>query len=134
MNPLNLAMFTKNRENPAYAAARMGADRVAARFDARVTHYVPMVPDNVAEQQAFVDQAITTSPDAVLFVATDAEAMVPSIRKLNAAHIPVFSFVNRLVGGEWVSHAGSDDVALAMDIAKYLFLKIDSKGRVLVLA
>ena len=133
MNTLNLAMFTKNRENPAYAAARMGAGRVAARFNARVTHYVPVVPDNVAEQQAFVDQAIATRPDAVLFVATDAEAMVPSIRKLNAARIPVFSFVNRLVGGEWVSHAGSDDIALAVHISKYLFLNINLYGRVLVL-
>lgn len=128
-----LAMFTKNRENPAYAAARLGADRVAAHLGARVTHYVPVVPDNVAEQQAFVDQAITTKPDAVLFVATDAEAMVPSIQKLNAARIPVFSFVNRLVGGEWVSHAGSDDIALAKKIANYLFLNIRNKGRVLVL-
>jgi len=128
-----LAMFTKNRENPAYSAARLGADRVAARLGARVTHYVPVVPDNVAEQQAFVDQAITTKPDAVLFVATDAEAMVPSIQKLNAARIPVFSFVNRLVGGEWVSHVGSDDIALAKNIANYLFLNIKNKGRVLVL-
>jgi ribose transport system substrate-binding protein len=133
MKILNLAMFTKNRENPAYEAARLGADRVAAGLNARVTHYVPVVPDSVAEQQAFVEQAITTRPDAVLFVATDAEAMVPSIQKLNAARIPVFSFVNRLVGGEWVCHAGSDDFSLATDIANYLFLNINLKGRVLVL-
>ena len=134
MNTLNLAMFTKNRENPAYEAARLGAERVAARLHARVTHYVPLVPDSVAEQQALVDQAIATPPDAVLFVATDAEAMVPSILKLNAARIPVFSFVNRLLGGEWICHAGSDDRALAQDIANYLFLNIKQQGRLLVLA
>ena len=129
-----LAMFTKNRENPAYAAARLGAERVAARLDARITQYVPVVPDHAGEQQALVDEAITARPDAVLFVATDAEAMIPSIAKLNAAGIPVFSFVNRLLGGQWVSHAGSDDVALAKNIANYLFLHINNKGRVLVLA
>ena len=134
MKTFNLAMFTKNRENPAYLAARLGADRVAARLNARITHYVPVVPDNAAEQQAFVDQAITTQPDAVLFVATDAEAMIPSIEKLNAARIPVFSFVNRLQGGEWVCHAGSDDVALATNIANYLFLNSNYQSRVLVLA
>ncbi len=134
-NPFRLAMFTKNRENPAYEAARLGAERVAQRLNARITHYVPVVPDSAAEQQAFVDQAIANDkPDAVLFVATDAEAMVPSIQKLNAARIPVFSFVNRLVGGEWLSHAGSDDAALAGDISKYLFLNINLIGRVLVLA
>ena len=134
MKTFNLAMFTKNRENPAYLAARLGADRVAARLNARITHYVPVVPDNAAEQQAFVELAITTRPDAVLFVATDAEAMIPSIQKLNATRIPVFSFVNRLQGGEWVCHAGSDDVALATNIANYLFLNNNYKGRVLVLA
>lgn len=133
MSAFSLAMFTKNRENPAYSAARLGAERVAARFNARVTHYVPVVPDSALEQQALVNQAIAEKPDAVLFVATDAEAMVPSIQKLNAARIPVFSFVNRLVGGEWVSHAGSDDIALAVNIANYLFLNIKSQGRVLVL-
>jgi ribose transport system substrate-binding protein len=127
-------MFTKNRENPAYTAARMGADRVAARMGARITHYVPVVPDSVTEQQAFVEQAIITKPDAVLFVATDAEAMVPSIQNLNAARIPVFSFVNRLVGGEWVNHSGSDDIVLAKDIANYLFLNNNYRGRILVLA
>ena len=131
---LNLAMFTKNRENPAYQAARLGAERVAARMGARVTQYVPVAPDHAGEQQALVDQAISTKPDAVLFVATDAEAMVPSILKLNAARIPVFSFVNRLLGGEWLCHAGSDDRALAQDIANYLFLNINNQGRVLVLA
>jgi ribose transport system substrate-binding protein len=134
MNIINLAMFTKNRENPAYEAARLGAERVAARMGARVTQYVPTTPDHAGEQQALVEQAITTNPDAVLFVATDAEAMVPSILKLNAARIPVFSFVNRLLGGEWVCHAGSDDVALANSIANYLFLNIKNEGRVLVLA
>ncbi len=129
-----LAMFTKNRENPAYTAARLGAERVAARLGARVTQYVPVVPDHAGEQQALVDEAISARPDAVLFVATDAEAMMPSIAKLNAAGIPVFSFVNRLLGGQWVSHTGSDDVALAKNIASYLFLNIKQQGRVLVLA
>ena len=36
-----IAVFTKNRNNPAYAAARLGADRTAARLNATATHYVP---------------------------------------------------------------------------------------------
>ena len=41
---IKLAVFTKNRSNPAYAAARLGAERVAAALGAEVTHYVPEVP------------------------------------------------------------------------------------------
>jgi ribose transport system substrate-binding protein len=129
-----LAVFTKNRLNPAYAAARLGADRVAARMGARTVHYVPEHPDHVGEQQALVDIAIAAKPDACVFVATDAEAMIPYVQRLNAARIPVFSFVNRLQGGEWICFAGSDDRALAVRIANHLFTHLHQRGRVLVLA
>ena len=36
-----LAVFTKNRTNPAYEGARLGADRLADRLGCSVTHYVP---------------------------------------------------------------------------------------------
>ena len=133
-----LAVFTKNLLNPAYAAARMGADRVAARMGARTVHYVPARPDHVGQQQALVDKAIAARPDGCLFVATDADLMIPYVQRLNAARIPVFSFVNRLQGGEWVSFAGSDDRALAVRIANHLFTHLFThlrgQGRVLVLA
>ena len=134
MSTPTIAVFTKNHLNPAYAAARMGTDRVAARMGARTVHYVPDIPDHAGQQQALVEQALAARPDAVLFVATDAEAMIPSIEKINAAGIPVFAFVNRLQGGEWVSFAGSDDRALAVRVASYLFTHIQQRGRVLVLA
>lgn len=134
MNTPVLAVFTKNRENPAYAAARLGTDRVAARLNARTMHYVPVVPDHVGEQRALVDEAIAAHVDACVFVATDAEAMILSVQKLNAAGIPVFAFVNRLQGGQWVSFAGSDDHALAVRIANHLFAHLNGRGRVLVLA
>jgi len=40
-----LAVFTKNRTNPAYIGARLGADRVVQRLGCAVTHYVPEQPD-----------------------------------------------------------------------------------------
>ena len=134
MSTPTLAVFTKNHLNPAYAAARLGTDRVAARMGARTVHYIPDIPDHAGQQQALVEQAIAARPDACLFVATDAEAMIPSVKKLNAAGIPVFAFVNRLQGGEWVSFAGSDDRALAVRVANHLFTHIEQRGRVLVLA
>lgn len=134
MSTPTLAVFTKNHLNPAYAAARLGTDRVAARMGARTVHYIPDIPDHAGQQQALVEQAIAARPDACLFVATDAEAMIPSVKKLNAAGIPVFAFVNRLQGGEWVSFAGSDDRALAVRVANHLFTHIEQQGRVLVLA
>ena len=57
--PTTIAVFTKNRVNPAYAAARLAADRVAAETGARTVHYVPQTPDHVGQQKALVGQALT---------------------------------------------------------------------------
>jgi len=128
-----IAVFTKNRTNPAYAAARRGADRVAARLGARVAHYVPDKPDDVAEQRALVDRAIARRPDAAVFVPVHATAMSDSVRKLNAADIPIVNYLNRLAEGRFVTYVGSDDYRLARDIAAYLFQRIGGKGGIVIL-
>jgi len=128
-----IAVFTKNRTNPAYAAARLGADRVAARLGARVAHYVPDTPDDVTEQRALVDRAIAGRPDAAVFVPVHATAMSDSVRELNAAGIPVVNYLNRLDQGKFVTFVGSDDYRLARDIAAYLFKHIGGKGNIVIL-
>jgi ribose transport system substrate-binding protein len=52
-----LAVFTKNRTNPAYVGARLGAERMAARLGCAVTHYVPERPDDVEAQRAMLTRA-----------------------------------------------------------------------------
>jgi ribose transport system substrate-binding protein len=128
-----IAVFTKNRTNPAYAAARLGADRVAARMCARVKHYVPDKPDDVDQQQALVARAIEERPDAVVFVPVHATAMSDSVRRLEAAGIPVVNYLNRLAHGRFVTFVGSDDFQLGRHIAAYLFRHIGGKGDIVIL-
>lgn len=128
-----IAVFTKNRTNPAYTAARLGADRTAARLGARTVHYVPDQPDDVGEQIALVDQAIAEQPDAVVFVPVHATAMNDSVRKFNAAGIPIVNYLNRLTAGKFVSYVGSDDHRLASNIAAYLFGRIGGTGHVVII-
>src|SRR5215510_14497630 len=97
--PPVIAVFTKNRTNPAYAAARLGAERTAARHWARVVHYVPQKPDNIEEQAALTEQAIKERPDAAVFVPVHVTAMHESVLKLNAARIPVVNILNRMDRG-----------------------------------
>jgi ribose transport system substrate-binding protein len=132
-NPL-IAVFTKNRTNPAYAGARLGADRTAARLGARTAHYVPERPDDIAQQIALVEQAIRDRPDAVVFVPVDDNAMNNSVRKINAAGIPLVNIINRLTAGERVSFVGSDDHALARAVAERLFRHIGGKGDVVIMS
>jgi ribose transport system substrate-binding protein len=133
MSGESIAVFTKNRSNPAYDAARLGADRTAARNGARTIHFVPVKPDDIEEQIALVDQAIAARPDAMIFVPVHLTALDPSVRKLNAAGIPVVNYLNRLAQGRFVSYVGSDDYRLARDIAAYLFRHMGGKGDVLLM-
>lgn len=128
-----IAVFTKNRTNPAYAAARLGAERVAARIGAHITHYVPDRPDDLAEQKALVERAIAAHPDAAVFVPVHATAMNDSVRKLGSAGIPIVNYLNRLAEGRFVTYVGSDDYRLARDIAAYLFRHLGGKGDIVIL-
>lgn len=111
----------------------MGAERVAARMGARITHYVPDQPDDLVEQRALVERAIAERPAAVVFVPVHATAMNGSVRNLNAARIPTVNYLNRLKEGRFVSYVGSDDYRLARDIAAYLFRHIGGKGDIVIL-
>ena len=129
-----VAVFTKNRTNPAYAAARLGADRTAARLGARTVHYVPERPDDIAQQIALVEQAIAARPDAVVFVPVDATAMNESVRKLNAARIPLVNIINRLSVGERLCFVGSDDYRLARAVATRLIAHLGGRGDVAIMS
>jgi ribose transport system substrate-binding protein len=131
-SPATLAVFTKNRVNPAYAAARLAADRVAAEAGARTIHYVPETPDDVGQQKVLVGEALAKRPDAVVFVPTDDAAMVEDVRRFEAAGIPVVNCVNRMEG-RFVSFVGSDDVAVGYTAARALIDGLGGEGDIVVI-
>ena len=128
-----IGVFTKNRTNPAYEAARFGADQVAARFGARAIHYVPDEPDDVDQQIALVSRAIAEGIDAVVMSPVHETRMDDAIRSIEAAGIPLFHFVTRGVAGHPLCFARSDDRALAADIARYLFDALGGRGEIVIL-
>ena len=129
---MNIAVFTKNATNPAYEAFRIAADQVARAAGARVTHFVPRKPDDVDEQQAMVEQVLNDRPDVVIFIPVDDVAMVDSVRKLNAADIPVV-LVSNPRPGRFVTYVGADDVAIGCRQARYLFEKLGGSGQIVII-
>src|SRR6188508_1361460 len=116
-----IAVFTKNRTNPAYEAARLGADRTAGRLGAITVHYVPDTPDSAPEQIALIGQAIFERPDAAVFVPVDETAVNNAILGFDAAGIPLLNIITRTTAGRRITFVGSDDRALARNIGRYLF-------------
>ena len=131
MSP-RIAVFTKNRTNPAYEAARIGADRAAIRLGASTLHYVPAQPDNVREQIALIERAIAAQPDAAVFVPVHETAVNDAILGFDAARIPLFNFVTRTTIGQRVCFVGSDDRALALRVARHLCSKLSGRGEIVM--
>ena len=103
---------TKNRSNPAFAAARIGADRAAARLGDSTTHYMPLQPDDPVEQARLIDAALAGAPDAVVIAPVSDARVDAAIARLHAAGIPVAGFVNRSAAAPLVSFIGADDGGL----------------------
>jgi ribose transport system substrate-binding protein len=128
-----IAVFTKNRTNPAYAAARLGADRTAARLGATTVHYVPDTPDSVPEQIVLIERAIEAKPDAAVFVPCHETQVNDAILRFDAANIPLFNIITPTTAGARVLFVGSDDRALARDIARHLFARMGGRGAIVVM-
>jgi ribose transport system substrate-binding protein len=127
-----IGVFTKNRLNPAYDAARAAADRVAAEAGARTIHSVPQTPDDVGEQKALVAEALAAGVSGVVFNPTDDVAMREDLDRLAAAGIPVAIFINRMDGPQ-LTFVGSDDTAIGHAVAKALIAGLGGKGRIVAL-
>jgi len=131
MSP-RIAVFTKNRTNPAYEAARLGADRTALRLGAATMHYVPEQPDNVNEQIVLIERAIAERPDAAVFVPVHETQVNDAILGFARAGIPLINFITRTTVGERVCFVGSDDHALAMEVAHDLFGRLSGRGEIVI--
>jgi len=129
---MTIAVFTKNRTNPAYEAFRIASDQIARTTGVRVVHLVPNQPDNVDEQKAMVDQVLKDKPDAIIFIPVDDVAMIDSVKKLNDAKIPIVLVSNPLPGS-FVTYVGADDFEIGYREARYLFEKMDGKGKIVVI-
>ena len=131
-NPMTIAVFTKNRTNPAYEAFRIASDQIARTTGVKVIHLVPNQPDNVDEQKAMVEQVLKDRPDAVIFIPVDDVAMIDSVKKLNEAKIPIVLVSNPLPGS-FVTYVGADDFEIGYREARYLFEKLGGKGKIVVI-
>jgi ribose transport system substrate-binding protein len=129
---MTIAVFTKNLTNPAYEAFRIAADQIARSTGAKILHFVPKKPDNVDEQKAMVEQVLKDKPDAVIFIPVDDVAMIPSVKQLNDAKIPVVLVSNPLPGN-FVTYVGADDFEIGYREARYLFENLGGKGKIVVI-
>jgi ribose transport system substrate-binding protein len=128
-----IAVFTKNQTNPFFQTVRLGADSAARQMQATVVHYVPTQPDSIPEQMSQIEDVTTKKPSAVVFIPVDSKAMVPGVKKMNAAGIPIINIVDHSVGGEILSWIGADEYVMALATGRYLLTKMNGQGNVIII-
>lgn len=129
---MRIAVFTKNNTNPAYAAARLGAERAAARCGAQVVHYVPNEPDNVDEQSALLEQALQGRLDAIALSPVHPTRLAPLMDRARVAGIPIVAFISRPAAGHWDAFVGCDDFQIGRDVADCLFRALEGCGDIVI--
>jgi len=126
---IGLSLSTLN--NPFFVTLRDGAQ--AAADAAGVELIVVDAQDDSAREATNIEDLIQRGVDALLINPTDADAIVPSIERANAAGIPVFTIDRAASGGEIVSHIASDNVAGGRMAAEFLCTALGGEGMVVEL-
>ncbi|HEC62083.1 MAG TPA: ribose ABC transporter substrate-binding protein RbsB [bacterium] len=126
---LGLSLSTLN--NPFFVTLKEGAEEKAAELGVKLI--VVDSQDDPAREATNIEDLIQKQVDALLINPTDADAVVPSVKKANGAGIPVFTIDRGAAGGNIVSHIASDNVAGGKMAGEYLVKILGGKGKVVEL-
>lgn len=128
-----VAVVTKNRTNPAYGGALVGATRVAARHGIALDYFAPETPDDVDEQAAILQTVARGIYAAVIVMPAHESAIDPALDSIEAAGVPLIFVVTRPKRPRGITFISSDDRVLARATAARLFDHLGGDGRVVVL-
>jgi ribose transport system substrate-binding protein len=126
---LGLVLSTLN--NPFFVTLLDGAQEEAKTSG--VTLIAMDSQNDSAKEASNIEDLISRKVDAILVNPTDADAVVPSIKKANDANIPVLTIDRGANGGVVVCHIASDNVAGGKMAAEFLGKALNGKGKVVEL-
>ena len=128
-----LFCLTKNRINPAYVGAQIGAARLAESLGCILEGAAPATPDDPGEQTALLEEALAGRPDAILIAPVHTTALDPTLRKVVDAGIPLIFFVASAPAIAADTFVTADNRTLAAAVAARLFEHLGGTGEVAIL-
>jgi ribose transport system substrate-binding protein len=126
---VGLSISTLN--NPFFVDLRDGAQAAAGK--AGVTLVILDAQNDPAKQASSIEDLIAKKVNLVIINPTDSDAIVPTVKKLNAAKISVITVDRGANGGDIVAHIASDNVAGGVMAAEYVSKRLNGKGTVVML-
>jgi ribose transport system substrate-binding protein len=128
-----VTVIMKNRVNPAYGGALVGAARAADRFGLALNATAPVTADDVDEQRVLIRKAIAARPSAIVLLPAHESELDEAIGEAEARGIPVFLIVSKPRATTWTSYVTTEHVQMAGDVANYLFDHLGGTGNVVIM-
>jgi ribose transport system substrate-binding protein len=82
------------------------------------------------KQVADLELAATTDPDLVILLPTDGQGVVPGVKKINEAGIPLIVITRTVAQGDSISYVGVSDLIMGRMAAEYIAAKLDGAGKI----
>lgn len=90
---INILVVFKSVENPMefWETVREGINTAAKEFDVNVNITGPKTESDIDEQIKILNDAAINKPDAIILAASDYSLVVPAVKKINEAGIPLIT-------------------------------------------
>lgn len=130
-----IAVIPPGLISPFHAQVDRGAQDACARLGIELLHPAPPRETDVAEQVRIVEDLITRRVAAISVCAIGNEAIVPAVKKANAAGIPFFihNSLEPLPGGRVTAYIGYDQRKGAALMGAHAGRLLKGRGKVLIL-
>src|SRR3990170_7757892 len=129
ISTVGLSISTLN--NPFFVDLRDGAKVAATKV--KVDLIVLDAQNDPAKEASGIEDLIQKKVSVIAINPTDSDAIVPTIKKINAAKIPVITVDRGANGGTIAAHIASDNVAGGKMAAEYAAKRLNGKGNVVML-
>lgn len=129
-NP-RILVSPKGTDSPYWLVVKAGAEAAAEEFGAEIVWQGPQKETNVAKQVNIIDNYITQQVDAMVIAATDANALVPPLKRAKDNGIPVITIDSGVTDESVVdSHIATNNFEAAKKAADVLAELIGEEGQV----
>jgi ribose transport system substrate-binding protein len=84
----------------------------------------------IEEEMTIVENLIAQDVDGIVLNPLDARALIPAVRKINQAGIPLVLIDNSIADGEYITYIATDNVRGAALAAEYIAMLLNGEGKV----
>jgi ribose transport system substrate-binding protein len=127
---MRIAVVPKGTAFDFWKAVKAGADKAGEEAGAQILWNGPAKETDVAGQIAIIEDFVTQKVDAIVMAATDANALVVTIQKADAAGIPVITIDSGVNSDLPKSLVATDNEKGASEAAHQLAKLIGGAGKV----